>query len=58
MISDITDEWKEDFFKVVDKKQVPAFMGGELTDPDGNPKCETMVRTFFFLLIKTDNRVY
>jgi len=37
------DEWQDDLFKVLDKKQVPAFMGGELTDPDGNPKCHTMI---------------
>lgn len=47
LISVFADEWKEDFFKVADKTQVPAFMGGELTDPDGNPRCETMVSTFF-----------
>ena len=41
------DEWKEEFFKSVDKKQVPAFMGGELTDPDGNPKCESLVNATF-----------
>lgn len=37
------DEWKEEFFKIIDKKQVPGFMGGELTDPDGNPKCNYMI---------------
>ncbi|XP_015912792.1 SEC14-like protein 2 isoform X1 [Parasteatoda tepidariorum] len=38
-----TDEWQDELWKIVDKDLVPAFLGGNRTDPDGNPKCTTLV---------------
>ncbi|GFV34497.1 SEC14-like protein 2 [Trichonephila clavipes] len=38
-----TDEWQEEIKKVVDPKVLPAFLGGLKTDPDGNPRCNTLV---------------
>ncbi|XP_035223715.1 SEC14-like protein 2 isoform X3 [Stegodyphus dumicola] len=38
-----TDEWQDELFQIMDPKLVPAFMGGKLTDPDGNPKCTTLI---------------
>lgn len=31
-------KWKEAILKLVPKDQIPAYYGGTLTDPDGNPK--------------------
>ncbi|XP_071480689.1 SEC14-like protein 2 [Diadema antillarum] len=36
--------WKEELLKYIDADQLPAHWGGTLTDPDGNPKCETLVK--------------
>ncbi|GFR33264.1 retinal-binding protein, partial [Trichonephila clavata] len=36
--------WKEDFLKIIDADELPAFLGGNKTDPDGNPLCKTFVR--------------
>ncbi len=29
--------------KYIDRDEVPAYLGGTKTDPDGNPRCVTMV---------------
>ncbi|XP_007445010.2 SEC14-like protein 2, partial [Python bivittatus] len=38
--------WKEDLHKYIDPAEIPVLYGGTLTDPDGNPKCETKVWIF------------
>ncbi|GBL81272.1 SEC14-like protein 2 [Araneus ventricosus] len=35
--------WKEDLLQHVDAKELPAFLGGTRVDPDGNPKCPSVV---------------
>ena len=37
------EEWIAAILEEVDADQVPAFYGGSLTDPDGEPKCLTKV---------------
>ncbi|GFY76979.1 retinal-binding protein [Trichonephila inaurata madagascariensis] len=36
--------WKEDLLKIIDADELPAFLGGNKTDPDGNPLCKTFVK--------------
>ncbi|XP_076673921.1 SEC14-like protein 2 [Andrena cerasifolii] len=36
-------KWQPAIFSNVDRDQVPAFFGGTLTDPDGNPKLGTKI---------------
>ncbi|GBN46906.1 Putative SEC14-like protein 6, partial [Araneus ventricosus] len=36
------DGWKEELLKIIDADQLPAFLGGNRTDPDGNPLCKTI----------------
>ncbi|GBL93177.1 hypothetical protein AVEN_25160-1, partial [Araneus ventricosus] len=36
-----TDKWREDLLKIIDPSELPAFIGGTRTDPDGNPRCNT-----------------
>ncbi|KAL7986721.1 hypothetical protein Chor_013004 [Crotalus horridus] len=36
--------WKEDLHKYIDPAEIPVIYGGALTDPDGNPKCETKLK--------------
>ncbi|XP_055931809.1 SEC14-like protein 2 [Argiope bruennichi] len=38
-----TDGWREELLKIIDDDQLPAFLGGKRTDPDGNPLCKTIV---------------
>jgi hypothetical protein len=35
--------WKAALLKEIDADQLPAFYGGTLTDPDGDPKCPSKV---------------
>ncbi|CAL8328028.1 unnamed protein product [Boreogadus saida] len=35
--------WQEELQKHVDKDQLPVIYGGSLTDPDGDPRCRTMI---------------
>ncbi|GFU43587.1 SEC14-like protein 2 [Nephila pilipes] len=35
--------WKEDLLKIIDADDLPAFLGGNKTDPDGNPLCNTFI---------------
>lgn len=37
------DSYKENILEVIDADALPAFLGGNLTDPDGNPMCHTLV---------------
>lgn len=44
--------WKEELLKIVDADQLPAFLGGNKTDPDGDPLCKTIVNfNLEFLLL-------
>ena len=40
-----TDDYKDLLLRYIDPDNLPACYGGKLTDPDGNPKCVTMVST-------------
>ncbi|GFQ70593.1 SEC14-like protein 4 [Trichonephila clavata] len=35
--------WKEELLKYVDADELPVFLGGTRTDPDGNPMCPSQV---------------
>ncbi|KAH3877261.1 retinal-binding protein-like [Dreissena polymorpha] len=35
--------FKSDLIKYIDADQLPMFLGGTLTDPDGDPRCRTMI---------------
>lgn len=39
-----SEGWKEDLIKYIDADELPAFLGGNKTDPDGNPLCKTFVK--------------
>jgi len=36
-------EWEAALLEEIDADQIPAFYGGTMTDPDGNPMCLTKV---------------
>ncbi|GFU26438.1 SEC14-like protein 2 [Nephila pilipes] len=38
------DGWKEALQKEIEPTTLPGFLGGEKTDPDGNPQCYTSVK--------------
>ncbi|GFR01433.1 SEC14-like protein 2 [Trichonephila clavata] len=38
------DGWKEILQKNIGTSNLPAFLGGDMTDPDGNPQCNTKVK--------------
>ncbi|KAF8786951.1 SEC14-like protein 4 like protein [Argiope bruennichi] len=38
------DGWQEELLKFIDADVLPAFLGGNKTDPDGNPLCKTFVK--------------
>lgn len=38
------DSYKKDLIELVDADKLPKFLGGNLTDPDGNPLCHTLVK--------------
>lgn len=37
------NKWKPALLNAIDRDQYPAFLGGELRDPDGNPRYVTKV---------------
>ncbi|GFT49346.1 retinal-binding protein [Nephila pilipes] len=39
-----SDGWKEDILELVDADELPAFLGGNKTDPDGDPLCKTFIK--------------
>ncbi|GFT49340.1 SEC14-like protein 2, partial [Nephila pilipes] len=39
-----SDGWKADLLKLVDADELPAFLGGNKTDPDGDPLCKTFIQ--------------
>ncbi|CAL1279028.1 unnamed protein product [Larinioides sclopetarius] len=38
-----TDGWKDCLLQFIDAEYLPAYLGGEKADPDGNPLCETFI---------------
>lgn len=40
----IAGNWQEVLHEHIDPEQLPVVYGGTLTDPDGDPRCRTMVR--------------
>lgn len=40
----IAGNWQEVLLEHIDPEQLPVVYGGTLTDPDGDPRCRTMVR--------------
>jgi hypothetical protein len=40
----IIANYKDELLKLIDADQLPVHWGGELTDPDGDPKCRSKVR--------------
>ncbi|KFM72119.1 SEC14-like protein 4, partial [Stegodyphus mimosarum] len=38
------DGWKNELLKTIDPEVLPAFLGGDRTDPDGNPMCNTILK--------------
>lgn len=38
-----SDKWLPKILEHVDASQLPKCFGGQLTDPDGNPKCVTKI---------------
>lgn len=40
----IAGNWQEVLREHIDPEQLPVVYGGTLTDPDGDPRCRTMVR--------------
>ncbi|GFS67829.1 SEC14-like protein 2 [Nephila pilipes] len=39
-----TSGWKEPLLELIDAEELPAFLGGNRTDPDGDPMCKTFVK--------------
>ncbi|GBN36810.1 SEC14-like protein 2 [Araneus ventricosus] len=37
------DGWQEALLEIIDGDDLPAFLGGKKTDPDGNPLCQSFV---------------
>jgi len=37
------DGWQEELLKLIDADVLPAFLGGNLRDPDGNPRCHSFL---------------
>ncbi|CAL1296162.1 unnamed protein product [Larinioides sclopetarius] len=38
-----SDKQKEVLLEVIDENELPAFLGGNKTDPDGNPQCNSFI---------------
>ncbi|BFZ04645.1 hypothetical protein BsWGS_07684 [Bradybaena similaris] len=36
-------DFQSTLLKYIDAEELPAFLGGKKTDPDGNPRCETII---------------
>lgn len=43
MYINLTGNYTSTLLQHIDEDQLPAYLGGKLTDPDGNPRCATMV---------------
>ena len=44
------NEWTAALLEEIDADQLPAYYGGTLTDPDGDPKCSSMVIYYAYTL--------
>ncbi len=42
-VSVFVANWQEVLQKYIDPEELPAYYGGKLTDPDGDPRCRTRV---------------
>ena len=40
----IVGDFKDTLLKYIEADQLPAFLGGNMTDPDGNPRCPSQVQ--------------
>ncbi|KAF8791869.1 SEC14-like protein 2 like protein [Argiope bruennichi] len=38
-----TDDWKEALLKLIEPDDLPAYLGGNKRDPDGNPFCKSII---------------
>ncbi len=45
------NEWKAALLEEIEADQLPAYYGGTLTDPDGDPKCPSKVFSQAYFLI-------
>ena len=45
----LSDGWREELLRDIHADDLPAFLGGNKTDPDGNPLCLTFVSKNFIL---------
>jgi hypothetical protein len=45
-------KWKPILQEVIEGDQLPAYFGGTLTDPDGNPRYTTKVRSVAYFTYK------
>lgn len=43
MLIYVTEGWKNILLDAIDADVLPAFLGGNRTDPDGNPNCNSFV---------------
>ncbi|GBM47899.1 hypothetical protein AVEN_104468-1 [Araneus ventricosus] len=43
VLTHFTDKQKEVLLEVIDEDELPAFLGGNKTDPDGNPQCNSFI---------------
>ncbi|GFS66589.1 retinal-binding protein, partial [Nephila pilipes] len=39
-----SDGWKEPLLELIDADNLPGYLGGNLTDPDGDPLCKTFIK--------------
>lgn len=42
------EEWTAALLEEIDADQLPAFYGGTMVDPDGDPKCPSKVSILIF----------
>ena len=42
-------EWQAALLEEIDSDQLPAYYGGSMTDPDGNPMCLTKVNDIIYI---------
>lgn len=44
-------KWKAAILSNIEPDQIPAYYGGTLTDPDGNPRYTTKVRMILIFIV-------
>lgn len=45
-------KWKTALLEEIDPSQLPAYYGGTMTDPDGDPKCPSKVFVVMLIIVK------